>query len=125
MDGKPRGNPNIAEAGRATRFKPGQVANPGGRPRGVSISTLIRNQLMEPSPGDPTKTKGEKMAETVVNAAVKGDKVWGPLVWRYMDGDPKTASELTLRELAEQLAERMGLDAKALLESFEREVRAA
>jgi hypothetical protein len=30
------GNPNIAEAGRDTRFQPGECRNPGGRPKGLA-----------------------------------------------------------------------------------------
>jgi Family of unknown function (DUF5681) len=124
--GRPVGNPNISEIGRATRFKPGQPPpNPGGRPKGVSITKLVRDQLLQPCDDDPKVTKGERLAETVMNMAAAGDKIFAPLVWRYMDGDPKAASDLTLRELAEQLAERLGLDPAELLGAFERDQQAS
>jgi hypothetical protein len=124
MPGK-RGNPNIREVSKGTRFKPGESGNPGGRAKGSTITALVCKQLNEPYAKDPKMTKGEKFAEVVVDMAVAGDKVWGPLVWRYRDGDPKAASEMSLRELAGQLAERLGLNEDELMATFEREAGAA
>ncbi len=39
---KAPGHPDIAKLGEKTRFKPGQIPNPNGRPPGKSLSTLIR-----------------------------------------------------------------------------------
>ena len=39
-------NPNIAEDGRATRIKPGEVRNPTGRPKNVGVSTLEWQTIM-------------------------------------------------------------------------------
>lgn len=121
---KRRGNPNIREV-KGVRFQPGQSGNPGGRAKGPSITNLVCRQLQEPYADDPSMTKGEKFAEVVVDMAVAGDKVWGPLVWRYRDGDPKAATEMSLRELAEQLSERLGIDASELMAAFERDAGAA
>jgi hypothetical protein len=118
------GNPNIREVSKRTQFKKGQSGNPTGRPKAMSITRLVREELLKPCEDDPAVTKGEKVAEVIVSLAGKGDKVLAPLVWRYMDGDPKTAAELTLRELVEQLAVRMGLDPAALLAEFERDRKA-
>lgn len=42
----PSGNPNIAEAGKNTRFKPGIVTNPAGVPKGTKhINTWIQELL--------------------------------------------------------------------------------
>ena len=108
-------------AGNLRPFKKGQSGNPGGRPAGASITALVRAELQKPSAEDPTITNGEMLAKTVTNLALAGDKVMAPLVWRYMDGDPKAAAEMSLRELAEHLAERLGLDAGELLADFERD----
>lgn len=119
------GNPNIREIGKATRFKPGQSGNPGGPRRGLSITRLVRDVLSEPSNEDATKTNAEIVARTVVELAKAGNTVMAPLVWRYVDGEPKDSREMTLRELATQLAERMGLNADELLAAFERDMGAA
>ena len=42
----------IAEAGKATRFKPGASSNPLGRPKNAPLSRAIREQLSMPSPDD-------------------------------------------------------------------------
>ena len=34
-------NPNIVDAGKKTRFKPGQSGNPAGRPRRTAITDLL------------------------------------------------------------------------------------
>lgn len=57
----PSGNPNIAEAGKKTRFKPGVVTNPNGVPKGTKhINTWIQELL------------GDENFETVVTDAKKG-----------------------------------------------------
>lgn len=122
MPGKP-GNPNIREVNKATQFKPGQSGNPSGRPKAMSITRLVREELLTPDEHEPTRTKGDVVADKIVAMAMSGDKVIAPLVWRYMDGDPKAAADLSLRELVEQLAARMGLDPTALLAEFERDVK--
>lgn len=38
-------NPNIAEHGRNTRFKPGQSGNPKGRPRVPTLTEQVRAKL--------------------------------------------------------------------------------
>jgi Family of unknown function (DUF5681) len=38
-------NPNIAQAGIATRWQPGQSANPGGKPRMTSLTRKMRDLL--------------------------------------------------------------------------------
>lgn len=124
MAGK-RGNPNIREVSKATQFKPGQSPNPGGRPKGVSISRLVRDALLQQSADGSGLTKAEKVAEKVVDLAAEGNMQAIPLVWRYMDGEPKQARELSLRELAEALAAELGLDPAALLIAFERDLGAA
>lgn len=106
-------------------FQKGQSGNPGGRRPGLSLTRLVRNEMEKPSKENPAKTNGDIVAEKVVELAKQGNAVFTPLVWRYVDGDPKAAAELTLKELAEQLAERMGLDAKELLAQFERDLGAA
>lgn len=117
------GNPNIREINKATRFKPGQSGNPTGRRPGLSLTRLVRDELQK---DDGTgKTKGEVVAEKVVEMAMAGNTVFAPLVWRYVDGDPKAASSEALRELAEKLAPKLGLNADDLLSEFLKDLGAA
>ena len=121
MAGKP-GNPNIREIGRETRFKKGVSGNPTGMRPGLSLTKLVRDELQKPANEGTTTTKAEMVAAMIVNLAQAGDRAMIPLVWRYVDGEPKQAHEMTLRELAEHLAEKMGLDAQELIRAFERDL---
>jgi hypothetical protein len=124
MAGK-RGNPNIREVNKQTRFQPGQSGNPGGRRPGLSITRLVRDELQKPTCEGSTITNAEMVAAMVVNLAKAGHPVFTPLVWRYVDGDPKQASEAALRELAETLAPKLGLDPRELLAEFLADMGAA
>jgi Family of unknown function (DUF5681) len=60
-------NPNIAEVGKSTRFKPGQSGNPSGRPRDV-VTQIMREMLPTPC---PFSKKGLVWAEAIALAAFK------------------------------------------------------
>lgn len=60
-----RGNPQIAEAGKATRFKEGQSGNPDGRPKWKLLSDSCRAKLAELVPGDK---QGRNYAELITDA---------------------------------------------------------
>ena len=67
-------NPNIAEAGKAHRWKKGQSGNPTGRPKSKTLSDAYRNKLEEPVPNDPEgRTWAELIAEAQVRDAVRGN----------------------------------------------------
>ena len=121
MIGK-RGNPNPSPL---TRFKPGQSGNPGGGPKNLSITRLVREELQKSVSATDRRTKAEKLAETVVNLAIAGDRVMIPLAWRYVDGEPKDTAEKAIRELAAKLAPKLGLDPDALADEFLRDIGAA
>ena len=116
----PRGNPQNLR-----RFPKGQSGNPGGQRKGLSITRLVRDELQRQAPGKSGLTNADAIAREVVSLARGGNLAMIPLVWRYVDGDPKAAAELTLRELAERFAERFGLDADELYASFERDQQSA
>lgn len=123
--GRPRGNPNIREVSKATQFKPGQSGNPGGmRPR-LSLTRLVRDELQKPTVPGSKITKAEMVAERIVNLAQAGHVVFTPLVWRYVDGEPRDTAEKAIRELAEKLAPKLGLDAATLADEFLRDLGVA
>src|ERR1700683_546374 len=67
-------NPNIAQYGKAHRWKKGQSGNPSGRPKSKTLSDAYRNKLEEPVPNDPEgRTWAELIAEAQVRDAVRGN----------------------------------------------------
>lgn len=121
MTGK-RGNPNPSPI---TRFPKGVSGNPGGKPKGLSITRLVREELQKPSAPTAKTTNADLVAKMVVSLAKAGHPVFTPLVWRYVDGDPKENAEKAIRELAAKLAPKLGLDADALADEFLRDIGAA
>ena len=47
------GAPEPVSNSEATRWKPGQSGNPGGRPKTAPLSHACREVLAQPVPGDP------------------------------------------------------------------------
>ena len=73
-----------------TMFKPGQSGNPGGRPRGTSLTKLIaevleQDQLKDVDMKDAKKV-AEALANTIVKKAVEGDYRFAELVINRIDG---------------------------------------
>jgi hypothetical protein len=79
--------------------------------------------LDQPSTEGSSLTNAHMVAAMWVNLSKAGDRTLLPFLVKYVDGEPKAAADLSLRELVEQLAERMGLDPKVLLAEFERDVK--
>lgn len=106
-------------------FQKGQAGNPGGMRKGLSLTRLVRDELQKPEKPGSKVTNAERVAQKIVELAKQGNPIFTPLVWRYTDGDPKQAADLTLRELIAQVAEKMGLDPDELLAAVERDLGAA
>lgn len=113
-------NPNIAEAGRATRFKPGQRANPSGRPKSTPLTDELRRHLAEVSLNKKT-THLRLVVESLVERAETGDMAAQRIVWEYIDGKPQERVDLgaVLRDEAERLAQELGLDKDLVLREAE------
>ena len=69
-------------------FKKGVDArrNVGGRPRGQSITALVRAVLNEPCVEGSPITKRQAFAARVVDLAIAGHPVFAKMVWEYEDG---------------------------------------
>jgi len=93
-NGRRRGNPRIAEAGKATRFQPGNNANPSGRPPDV-FSQIMRKMMPMPCPLDKN---GRTWAEAVVLAAfkkaVRGDIRAAAEIFDRTEGKPRQSVDL-------------------------------
>jgi Family of unknown function (DUF5681) len=65
---------NTLSGAQATRFKPGQSGNPGGRPRTAPLSQACRELLARPVPGNPEGcTYAEAIAQKLAEKAIEGD----------------------------------------------------
>ena len=94
----PHGTPRNLRA-----FPRGRSGNPGGRPKGRSITAALRAELDRPCADDPSVTQGERLAERLVGMALAGDlgairevldRTEGKAVARTEQGDPGTFDEL-------------------------------
>jgi hypothetical protein len=74
---------------RETQFKPGQSGNPGGRPKGTSLTKLIcglleQGELKGASVEGPRVADG--LAHVIVKKALEGDYRFVELVMNRIDG---------------------------------------
>lgn len=63
------GNPNPSPS---TRFKPGQVANPGGKPKGRTLASYLREGLE--SLTKDGKTRAQVISEKLLELCEDGDR---------------------------------------------------
>lgn len=71
-------------------FKPGNNANPNGRPKkGYSVTEHVK-ALLEKDP----KTMDD-IVEKITTAAKQGDMAAIKVLWNYMDGMPLQATDIT------------------------------
>jgi hypothetical protein len=102
--------------GEATRFKPGESGNPGGRPKTAPLSQACRELLGQSIPGDPgQRTYAEAIAQTLVEKALKGDIRAAQELGDRVEGRARQAIEIqsvALREAFERMS-REELDAYA------------
>jgi hypothetical protein len=84
----------------STSFKPGQVANPNGRPpKGYSITEMVKQMLQE------KPEIRQAIATKIFEKALQGDPAAYKLVWQYMDGMPQQKVDLTVTKVDEILDE--------------------
>jgi hypothetical protein len=69
------------------RFKPGNRANPGGRPKGsINLSNKLRQALAQAAPGDETRTIADLLIETGIRQAGAGDHNFWKMIFERIDG---------------------------------------
>jgi Family of unknown function (DUF5681) len=80
-------NPNPSPA---TRFRPGKSGNPGGCPKGRSITARLREILESDRIGDVTMPGdahvADILAQTIMTQAINGDYRFVELVINRIDG---------------------------------------
>lgn len=94
-------------------WEPGQSGNPGGRPKGRHLTTMLREELAKPS-GRNGHTRQDRMIERLVSIAISGKRSEAlramQLIFAYCDGLPVQPVELEIRKAAERLAAATGAD---------------
>lgn len=70
------------------------VLNPKGRPKGWTLTEVIRKEL-EKIPEGFKKDYASLLAEQYIKRAIKGDPTASKLVINYIDGMPKQSTDIT------------------------------
>ena len=84
-----------AEHLRPHRWKPGQSGNPGGRPKGESVTATLRRMLQQEHNG---KTIQEILAERVIKEAISGKFQFAKELLDRLDGRPAQKVEVAAAE---------------------------
>lgn len=91
----------------------GQSANPKGRPKGWTLTEIIRKEL-ERVPKGQKEDQATKLARNYIKEAIAGEPVSKKLVINYLDGMPKQnvkqehQGQLKI-EISESIAKRYGI----------------
>lgn len=64
------------------KFAPGNIANPNGRPKGLTLTSEIKKQLEE------NPNIRQALIQKMIAEALKGDPVFMKLILNYVDGMP-------------------------------------
>jgi hypothetical protein len=79
-----------------TQWKKGQSGNPKGRPKGISITELVKQELEKCPEGEDKTTYARLIIKRIFNKAiVEGDTIMLKTIWAYIDGLPKASMEFT------------------------------
>src|SRR6516164_65411 len=104
------------DVGKTTQFKPGNRANPGGRPKTAPLSQACRELLAALVPNDPEgRTYAQAIAETLAQKALAGDIRAAQEIADRAEGRARQSVEIQSAEVREAF-ERMSreeLDAYA------------
>ncbi len=83
----------LIEQTKDTRFKPGESGNKGGRPKGQSLTAVLRELLEQIPKGDTAKLK-ERIVKALLDKALRGDTRALDIVFDRTDGKVSLPVEL-------------------------------
>jgi hypothetical protein len=96
------------DVGKATQFKPGNRANPGGRPKLAPLAQACRELLTTPVPNDPEgRTYAEAIAKKLAQKALAGDIRAAQEIADRAEGKARQSIEIqdaTLRDAFERMS---------------------
>ena len=76
------------------RFVQGNLGGPG-RPKGLSITSLVRAELDKAPEGDESTYAELLIRQLLKKAIVDGDSSTQKLIWNYIDGLPQASLDVT------------------------------
>lgn len=85
-------NPEIQDE--TGKFKPGTSGNPNGRPKGISITEMVKTALEEIEPKTNKPWKELIIKRILLKATNDGDTQMLKAIWSYIDGMPKQALDI-------------------------------
>ena len=95
------------DVGKATQFKPGNRANPGGRPKSAPLSHACRELLAAPVRDDPQgRTYAQAIADALAQKALAGDIRAAQEIADRAEGKARQSVEIQSAEIRESF-ERM------------------
>jgi len=77
-------------------FKKGESGNPAGRPKGLSITALVKAELDKIPEGGETTNAAQIVQKILDKAIADGDSKMIEKIWAYIDGTPKDSVEISI-----------------------------
>ncbi len=84
----------LIEQTKDTRFQLGESGNPGGRPKGKSLTAVLRELLEQIPKGDTAKLK-ERIVKALLDKALRGDTRALDIIFDRTDGKVSLPLEVT------------------------------
>ena len=91
----PENQENTGERDELGRFVKGISGNPAGKPKGISITALVKAELKKAPEGQELTYAQLFLKKLFKKAIVDGDHATQKLIWNYIDGLPKGELDLT------------------------------
>ena len=94
MSNEPLKTDENGERDEKGRFTQGNLGGPG-RPKGLSITSLVRAELDKAPEGDESTYAELLIRQLLKKAIVEGDSSTQKLIWNYIDGLPQASLDVT------------------------------
>ena len=106
-------------------FQPGQSGNPKGRPKSITLSEALRQQLAQQIPGKSEQTYAEKIALMLCKEAAKGNVGAAREIADRTEGKPRQTVDVDMSLFDwRALAKAHGIDERDVLAEAQRIIAA-